>query len=598
MSLNGWFQIAVFLLLILAVTKPMGVFMARVFNRERTFLDPVLRPLERLIYRLTGVDENHEMRWTEYAVAMLLFSVVSMLVLYGFERLQGLLPFNPQKFGTVAADLAFNTAASFTTNTNWQNYSGETTMSYLTQMAGLAYHNFASAAVGIVLAIAFIRGVARREMQTIGNFWVDFVRCSLWVLLPFCIVGALVLVSQGVVQNLRPYDTVKLVEPQQVPKVDANGKPILGPDGKQVMDTVTEQTIAQGPAASQEIIKEWGTNGGGFFNANSAHPFENPTPLSNLVELFSIFAVSAGLTYTLGRMTGSPRHGWAVWAAMAILFLAGVSIAYWAEARGNPLLAGVNQHVTATQPGGNMEGKEVRFGIANTALWATVTTDASCGAINGWHDSFTPLGGMVPLVNIMLSEVIFGGVGAGMYGMLIYIVLTVFIAGLMVGRTPEYLGKKIESYDVKMAMLVALVFPLVILIFSAVSSIHTFGTSSILNPGPHGLSEILYSYTSQAGNNGSAFAGLTTNTHWYNISGGITMLIGRFLMIIPMLAIAGNLAGKKYVPPSLGTFPVTTPLFTVLLIGVILIVGALTFFPALSLGPILEHLLMLAGKTF
>jgi potassium-transporting ATPase potassium-binding subunit len=465
-------------------------------------------------------------------------------------------------------------------------------------MAGLAYHNFMSAAVGIVLAIAFIRGVARRQMQTIGNFWVDLVRCNLWVLLPACIIGALVLVSQGVVQNLKPYDTVKLVEPMQVQKVGADGKPVVDAQGKPVMDTVTEQTIAQGPVASQEIIKELGTNGGGFFNANSAHPFENPTPLSNLIELVSIFAIGSGLTYTLGRMTGSQRHGWAVFAAMAILFFAGITVAYWAEARGNPLLAGTNQSVTALQPGGNMEGKEVRFGIANTALWATVTTDASCGAINGWHDSFTPLGGLVPLANIMLSEVVFGGVGAGMYGMLIYIVLAVFIAGLMVGRTPEYLGKKIEAYDVKMAMLVVLVFPLVILGFSAISVVAGFGTSSILNPGPHGLSEIIYSFTSQAGNNGSAFAGLTTNTLWYNTAGAITMLVGRFLMIVPALAIAGNLAGKKYVPPSLGTFPVTTPLFTVLLIGVILIVGALTFFPALSLGPILEHLLMAAGKTF
>jgi K+-transporting ATPase ATPase A chain len=494
--------------------------------------------------------------------------------------------------------LAFNTAASFTTNTNWQNYSGESTMSYFTQIAGLAYHNFVSAAVGIALAIAFIRGIARRQMQTIGNFWVDLVRSSLWVLLPFCVVGALVLVSQGVVQNLKPYDTVKLIEPTQVQKVGPDGKPVVDAEGKPVMDTITEQTIAQGPVASQEIIKEWGTNGGGFFNANSAHPFENPTPLSNLIELFSIFAVSSGLTYTLGRMTGSQRHGWAVWAAMTILFLAGVAVTYWAEARGNPLLANTDQRVNAMQSGGNMEGKEVRFGIANTALWATVTTDASCGAINGWHDSFTPLGGMVPLLNIMLSEVIFGGVGAGMYGILIYIVLAVFIAGLMVGRTPEYLGKKIEAYDVKMAMLVVLIFPLVILIFSAISSVKGFGTSSILNPGPHGLSEIIYSFTSQVGNNGSAFAGLTTNTLWYNAAGGIAMLAGRFLMIIPMLAIAGNLANKKFVPPSLGTFPVTTPLFSVLLIGVIVIVGALTFFPALSLGPILEHLLMLAGKTF
>ncbi len=598
MTINGWTQIAIFLALILLVTKPMGVFMARVFNRERTFMDPVLRPIERLLYRLTGVDENHEMRWTEYAFAMLLFSGVSMLLLYLFERVQGFLPFNPQKLAAVPQALAFNTAASFTTNTNWQNYSGETTMSYLTQMAGLAYHNFASAAVGIALAIAFIRGIARRQMKTIGNFWVDMVRASLWVLLPFSIIGALLLVSQGVVQNLRPYDSAKLAEPQQVQHIGPDGKPAVDASGKPVMDTITSQAVAQGPVASQEIIKEWGTNGGGFFNANSAHPYENPTPLSNLIELFSIFAVSAGLTYTLGRMTGSPAHGWAVWAAMAILFAVGVTTTYWAEARGNPLLHGVSQQVTALQPGGNMEGKEVRFGITNTALWATVTTDASCGAINGWHDSFTPLGGMVPLVNIMLSEVIFGGVGAGMYGMLIYIVLAVFIAGLMVGRTPEYLGKKIEAYDVKMAMLVVLVFPLVILIFTAISSVRGFGTSSILNPGPHGFTEILYSFTSQAGNNGSAFAGLSTNTLWYNVAGGFTMLIGRFLMIIPMLGVAGNLAGKKYVPPSLGTFPVTTPLFSVLLIGVILIVGALTFFPALSLGPILEHLLMQAGKVF
>jgi potassium-transporting ATPase potassium-binding subunit len=599
MTANGWFQIAVFLALILAVTKPMGVYMTRVFSRERTFLDPVLRPMERLIHRATGVEEDREMGWIEYGVSMLLFSAVSMLLLYLIQRVQGYLPLNPQKFGAVApANLAFNTAASFTTNTNWQAYSGETTMSYFTQMAGLAYHNFFSAATGIALAIAFIRGIARREMKTIGNFWVDLVRCSLWVLLPFCVVGALALVSQGVVQNLKPYDTVKLVEPQQVPKVDANGKPVMGPDGKPAMDTVTEQTIAQGPVASQEIIKEWGTNGGGFFNANSAHPFENPTPLSNLIEMFSIFAISAGLTYTLGRMTRSPAHGWAVWAAMAILFLAGVTTAYWAETRGNPLLAGVNQQVTALQPGGNMEGKEVRFGMANSALFATVTTDASCGAINGWHDSFTPLGGMVPLVNIMLSEVIFGGVGSGMYGILIYIVLAVFIAGLMVGRTPEYLGKKIEAYDVKMAMLVALVFPLIILVLTGISSVKTFGLAGISNPGPHGLTQILYAFTSSAGNNGSAFGGLNANTLWYNVATGMTTLVGRFFMVIPMLAIAGNLARKKYVPPSLGTFPVTTPLFTVLLIGVILIVGALTFFPALSLGPILEHLLMGVGKTF
>ena len=599
MTLNGWFQIFLFIVLVLLVTKPLGVFMTRVFNREKTFLDPVLRPIERLIYRLTTVDEKHEMRWTEYATSMLLFSLVSMIVLYLMERLQGYLPFNPQKFGAVTpTHLAFNTAASFTTNTNWQAYSGESTMSYFTQMAGLAYHNFVSAAVGIALAIAFIRGIARRQMQTIGNFWVDLVRSALWVLLPFCVVGALVLVSQGVVQNLRPYDTVKLIEPMHVQKVGSDGKPVVDSQGKPVMDTVTDQTIAQGPVASQEIIKEFGTNGGGFFNANSAHPFENPTPLTNLIELVSIFAIGSGLTYTLGRMTGSQRHGWAVWAAMTILWFAGVVVAYSAEARGNPLLAGVDRRATTMQSGGNMEGKEVRFGIANSALFATVTTDASCGAINGWHDSYTPLGGMVPLVNIMLSEIIFGGVGSGMYGMLIYVVLAVFIAGLMVGRTPEYLGKKIESYDVKMAMLVVLVFPLVILSFSAISMVKPFGTSSISNPGPHGLSQILYAFTSGAGNNGSAFGGLTVNTPWYDTTIAMAMLVGRFFMIIPMLAIAGNLAQKKYVPPSLGTFPVTTPLFTILLIGVILIVGALTFFPALSLGPILEHLLMAAGKTF
>src|SRR5271169_5590960 len=418
MTANGWFQIAVLLLLVVAVTKPLGVFMVRVFNRERTFLDPVLRPIERLIYKLCLVDESHEMRWTEYAFAMLLFSAVSMLLLYLMQRVQGFLPLNSQKFGAVAPQLAFNTAASFTTNTNWQNYSGETTMSYLTQMAGLAYHNFTSAAVGIALAIAFIRGIARRQMQTIGNFWVDMVRASLWMLLPVCIVGALVLVSQGVVQNLKPYDTVKLVESQQVQRVGQDGKPVVDAQGKPVMDTVNTQTIAQGPVASQEIIKELGTNGGGFFNANSSHPFENPTPLTNFIEMFSIFSIGSGLTYTLGRMTGSQRHGWAVWAAMVILFLCGVTVAYWAEADGNPLLAGVDQHASAMQPGGNMEGKEARFGIADTALFATATTDASCGAIIGWHDSFTPLGGMVPLVNMMLSEVIFGGVGAGMYGML------------------------------------------------------------------------------------------------------------------------------------------------------------------------------------
>ncbi|HEX3248000.1 MAG TPA: potassium-transporting ATPase subunit KdpA [Pyrinomonadaceae bacterium] len=576
MTWNGWLQIVFFLALILLVTKPLGIFMVHVFNRERTFLDPALAPVERLIYRLTRVDANREMRWTEYAVAMLLFSLVSMLVLYILQRLQGVLPFNPQHLPGVDAGgfvaSSFNTAASFTTNTNWQSYVPEVTMSYLTQMAGLAYHNFMSAATGIALAIAFIRGIARREMQTIGNFWVDLTRATLWVLLPFCLIGALVLVSQGVVQNLRPYDTAKLIDPTP---------------------SVSEQVIAQGPVASQEFIKQWGTNGGGFFNTNSAHPFENPTPLTNLIALFSIFAISAGLTYTLGRMTGSQRHGWAVWSAMTVLFLVGVFVAYWSEARGNPLLAGTDQAESAMQSGGNMEGKEVRFGIANSALFATVTTDASCGAVNGMHDSFTPLGGLVPLANIMLSEVVFGGAGAGMYGILIFIVLSVFIAGLMVGRTPEYLGKKIESYDVKMAMLVVLVFPLTILVLTAISAVApSFGTSQLNNPGPHGLTELLYAFTSATGNNGSAFAGISANTLWYNTTMGLAMLVGRFMMIIPMLAIAGNLARKKIVPPSLGTFPVTTPLFTTLLVSVIVIVGALTFFPVLSLGPIVEELLM------
>lgn len=598
MTANGWVQIAFFLLVVLALTKPLGIFMARVFNRERTFLDPVLRPIEKLIYRLTRVDEDREMNWKEYAVSVLLFAGVSMIVLYLIQRAQAVLPFNPQKLPKVAADLAFNTAASFTTNTNWQAYTPETTMSYFTQMAGLAYHNFISAAAGIAASIALIRGIARREKETIGNFWVDLVRCTLWILLPVCIVGALLLVWQGVPQNLKPYDTAKLDEPMQVPKVDANGKPVLGPDGKQVMDAVTTQTIAQGPVASQEIIKEFGTNGGGFFNANSSHPYENPTPLSNLLEMVAIFAIGSGLTYTLGRMTGSQRHGWAVWAAMALLFACGITTAYWAESRGNPLLTGVNQHATALQPGGNMEGKEVRNGIANTALWATVTTDTSCGAVNGMHDSFTPLGGLVPLANMMLSEVVFGGVGSGLYGMIIFIILAVFIAGLMVGRTPEYMGKKIEAYEVKMAMLVALIFPFIILVFTSISVLAPFGTSSISNPGPHGFSEILYAFTQGAANNGSAFGGLNANTHWYNSSIGFDMLIGRFLMKIPVLAIAGSLARKKAIPPSLGTFPVTTPLFTALLVGVVVIVGALTFFPALSLGPVLEHLLMGAGKTF
>jgi potassium-transporting ATPase potassium-binding subunit len=614
MTLNGWFQILAFIAIIVALAKPIGVFITAIFNGERTLLHPVLRPIESLIYKLTGVSEEREMHWTEYAISMLLFSLVSMLLLYMIQRLQGYLPLNPQKLAGVdsAASVtggfggsAFNTSASFTTNTNWQGYVPEVTMSYLTQMIGLTYHNFASAAVGIVLAIAFIRGVARREMKTIGNFWVDFVRCNLYVLLPVCVVVALVLVSQGVIQNFRPYDRAKLIESQtiEVEKKDVAGNTLLGPDGsaQKEIQTVHTQTIAQGPVASQEAIKVWGTNGGGFFNANSSHPFENPTPFTNFIELLTIFGIGGGLTYALGRMTGSPKHGWAVLAAMVVLFLGGVFTSYLAESRGNPLLTnlGVNQAVTKLQAGGNMEGKEVRFGIANSALFATVTTDASCGAVNSMHDSFTPLGGMVPLVNIMLGEVIFGGVGSGLYGMLIFVILSVFIAGLMVGRTPEYLGKKIEAYDVTMSMLYVLIFPLIILVLAAITLLSpAFGTSQLNNAGPHGLSEVLYAFTSGTGNNGSGFAGISANTYWYNTTIGFAMLVGRFLMIVPMLAVSGNLASKKLVPPSLGTFPVTTPLFTVLLISVIVIVGALTFFPALSLGPIVEHLSMGAGRTF
>ena len=590
MTANGWLQIGLYLLVILMVTKPVGLFLARVFSRETTFLDPVLKPVEKLIYRLTGVDEQREMRWTEYTVSMLLFSGVSMTLLYLIERTQRWLPFNPQKFANVDPALAFGTAASFTTNTNWQVYSGESTMSYLTQMAGLAYHNFVSAAVGIVLAIVVIRGIARKETDKLGNFWVDTTRCLLWVLLPVCMVGSLVLVSQGVVQNLKPYTTIELVQPYQTQ--------VTGADGKTTTQTVTQQVIAQGPVASQEVMKEFGTNGGGFFNANSAHPFENPTPFSNFFEMVLIFAIPSGLTYTLGRMAGSQRHGWAVWAAMAFLFLAGVTTVYWAEAKGNPLLTATDQRASPRQPGGNMEGKEVRFGIANTALYATVTTDASCGAVNGMHDSFTPLGGMVPLVNIMLGEVVFGGVGAGLYGVFVFVVLAVFIAGLMVGRTPEYLGKKIEAYDVKMAMLAVLILTFTILTFAAVSVVRQYGTAGITNPGPHGLSQILYAYVSSTGNNGSAFGGLSGNTMWYNTTTATAQLLGRFFMIIPIMPIAGNLAKKKTVPPSAGTFPVTGALFSGLLVSTILIVGALTFFPALSLGPILEHLLMNAGRVF
>jgi K+-transporting ATPase ATPase A chain len=576
MSVNGWLQFAIFCLVLLATVRPVGIYMARVLEGERTWLDPILRPIERLLYKLCGVNAKDEMNWRQYAFAMLGFSAVSMILTYAIERLQNLLPWNPQHLAAVGPDLAWNTAASFTTNTNWQSYTPETTMSYLTEMAGLATHNFFSAAVGIVVAVALVRGIKRTSSATIGNFWVDTTRTLLYVLLPGSAIYALLLVAQGVPQNFHAYTVAHpLEQPTQT------------------------QTIGQGPVASQEAIKMLGTNGGGFFNANSAHPYENPTPFSNFLQILSIFIIPAGLTYTLGRMTGSSGHGWAVLAAMFVLFAAGFSVVYWAEAHPHPLIHGAAQTRTPNAPGGNMEGKEVRNGIAESALFATITTDASCGAVNGMHDSFTPLGGMVVLINIMLGEVVFGGVGSGLYGILIMVVLSVFIAGLMVGRTPEYLGKKIESYDVKMSMLYCLIFPLVILSLTAFFVLSpNIGLTSLNNQGPHGLTEILYAYTSGAGNNGSAFAGLNANTWWYNVALGWDMLCGRLLMMLPVLALAGNLAMKKSVPPSPGTFPVDTALFTVLLVGVIVILGALTFFPALSLGPILEHLLLQSGKLF
>jgi potassium-transporting ATPase potassium-binding subunit len=575
MTTNGWLQFVVFFAVLLLLMRPLGLYIARVLEGQKTFLDPLLRPIERLLYRICGVQADQEMSWRQYSIAMLVFSFVSLLLTYVIERAQALLPWNPQHLAGVAPALAFNTAVSFTTNTNWQSYTPETTMSYFTQMAGLAYHNFLSAAIGIAVAVALVRGIARRQSATIGNFWVDTTRAILWILLPICLLVAPILIGQGVIQNLKPYTTVTTLQHGQTP-----------------------QTLAQGPVASQEVIKELGTNGGGFFNANSAHPFENPTPFSNLIEMLLIVLIPAALTVTLGKMTGSAGHGWAVFAAMAILFVAAFTFCYWAEAQPHPLLHGVDQKTTLVNAGANMEGKEVRNGISQSALFATVTTDTSCGAVNSAHDSFTPLGGMVLLVNMMLGEVVFGGVGSGLYGMLIFVVLSVFIAGLMVGRTPEYLGKKIEGYDVKLSMLFVLIFPLIILVLTAVSALTPVALASLNNNGPHGFSEILYAYVSTAGNNGSAFAGLNANTNWFNLSLAFNMLAGRFFMKIPMLALAGNLAQKKSVPPSSGTFPVNTTLFTVLLVSVVLIVGALTFFPALSLGPILEHLQLHAGKTF
>jgi K+-transporting ATPase ATPase A chain len=576
-TLNSVLQVLIFLAIVLLITKPMGLYMTAIFSGRRTWLTPIFSPVERLFYRLCGVHPEEEQKWWEYVIAMLVFSLAGMLLLYLLERTQQWQGsfFNPQGLPNVEPQLAFNTAASFTTNTNWQNYIGEQTMTYLTQMAGLAFHNFVSAATGIVLAVALVRGLARRSVQYLGNFWVDLTRCVLYLLLPISIVGALVLVSQGVIQNFNPYTVVHTL----------NG---------------ATQTIAQGPVASQEIIKEMGTNGGGFFNTNSAHPFENPNIITEYVELLAIFSIGAGLFYMFGKMVGDTRQGWVLWAASAIIFLIGIAVALPAEQTGNPILTGVgaNQQVSATQAGGNMEGKEVRFGITQSVLWAVTTTDTSCGAVNSFHDSYTPIGGMIPLTNIALGEIIFGGVGSGLYGMLMFAIIAVFIAGLMVGRTPEYLGKKIERKEIMMAALALLILPASILGFSAVASVIPQGVSSILNPGPHGLSEILYIYTSSNGNNGSAFAGLNGNTPYYNWTGGIAMLIGRFAFLIPIMAFGGSLVKKRVVPAGLGTFPTNTPLFVGLLIGVILIVGALTYFPAYSLGPIIEQLLMHAGKVF
>jgi len=588
MTSMGLFQIFLYFLILLALTKPVGMYMAHLFEGERTFLHPVVRPLERLVYKLSGVDESAEQHWTHYAGSLLAFSLVGILLTYLIQRIQGMLPFNPQGFGgkLITPDLAFNTAVSFGTNTNWQVYTPETTVSYFTQMVGLAVHNFTSAAAGIATAIAMVRGFSRRSANSIGNFWVDLTRATLYLLIPISIVAALVLVSQGCIQNLHPYDKIATLE---------GGA----------------QTIAQGPTASQEAIKMLGTNGGGFFNANSSHPFENPTPVSNFFQILLIFVIPSGLTYTFGRMVKDTRQGWALFAAMSIVFLAGVFVAYPAEQSGNPNLTklGVESAATATQSGGNMEGKEVRFGIPASALFAVITTDASCGAVNSMHESYTPLGGMVPLVNIQLGEVIFGGVGAGLYGMLMYAILAVFLAGLMVGRTPEYLCKKIEQKEVKMAMLAMLILAASILLFSAGGISAHFaknawinppgpGTANLANSGPHGLSEMLYAYSSGTGNNGSAFAGFNGNTPFFNTTMGYAMLIGRFLMMIPLLAAAGSLARKKMVPVSAGTFPTHGALFVGWLVAVILIVGALTFFPALSLGPIVEHFLMNNGKLF
>src|SRR6266446_5441468 len=599
MTSSGWLQLALYIAALAAITKPMGLYLVQVLDANgRTWVDPLIKPLERLTYRLMGVDSGKEHDWKQYTLAMLLFSLVSCLFTYAILRLQHLLPLNPQGFGAVSPDLAFNTAVSFTTNTNWQSYGGESTMSYFSQMVALVIHNFGSAATGIAIAAALVRGIARRSAMTLGNFWVDLVRTTYYLLLPICLVFAVFLVSQGIIQNFKPYTKARLLEPMKitVEKKNEKGESIKGPDGKPVMEEqiVEEQTIVQGPAASQIAIKMLGTNGGGYVNANAAHPFENPTPLSNFIQILSIFAIGSGLTYYLGRMTKNQAHGWSVWATMMVLFLAGVWLCWWAEARGNP----IHHQLGVAAADGNMEGKEVRFGIFNSALFATITTDASCGAVNSMHDSFMALGGFVPLFNIQLGEIIFGGVGAGLYGMLVFVVLAVFIAGLMVGRTPEYLGKKIEAYDVKMAMLSLFVLAISILGFAAWAVVAKWGLAGLNNNGPHGLSEILYAFSSGAGNNGSAFAGLSGNTPPYNTTLGFDMLLGRFLMIVPIMALAGSLVQKKVAPPSVGTFPVSGGTFLILLLGTVLLIGALNFLPALTLGPIVEHFLMEGGKLF
>ena len=581
------------------VTKPLGLYINRVLNPEgRTWLDPVLRPLERLTYRVLGVDPEKEQGWKQYAFAMLMFSLVSCLFTYAILRLQQYLPLNPQKFGALAQHLAFNTAVSFTTNTNWQSYTPETTMSYFSQMVALAIQNFFSAAVGIAIAAALVRGIARHTANTIGNFWVDLTRITYYLLLPICLALSLFFVSQGMIQNFKPYTAAKLIENQtiSVQKTDANGKPVVDAKGNPVMvnQTLDTQSILQGPMASQMAIKMLGTNGGGFTNANAAHPFENPTPFSDFAQMLALLCIGSALTYHLGREAKNQRHGWTVWSAMFAMFLAGVMVCWWAEARGNP----IHQQLGVAAADGNMEGKEVRFGILESALFATVTTDASCGAVNSMHDSYTPLGGLVPMFNIQTGEVIFGGVGAGLYGMLIFVVLAVFIAGLMVGRTPEYLGKKLDAYDVKMTLLAFVILAFIILGFTAWACVSDWGKAGLNNNGPHGLSEMLYAYTSGAGNNGSAFAGLNANTPWYDTTLGIDMLLGRFGMIVPLLALAGSLARKKIVPASVGTFPVTGFTFAVLLVGTVILVGALTFLPALTLGPVVEHFLMLKGTLY